>query len=75
MTKKLKVGDIVLIHYNNSLGRIERIHHTKAYLLYDILGADGLEYPNQLTTELTLMKNMNMLRNKFPGDEHESKKP
>lgn len=50
-------GDTVLIHYNNSIGHIERIHNARGMpLLHDIRGEDGSLYPNQLASEISLVR-------------------
>lgn len=46
----LREGDFVIILYNHSLGRVERIHSWAP--LHDIRGLDGSLYGNQLQTEL-----------------------
>lgn len=47
-----KQGDIVLILYNNVMGRVKRIHGAGGKWLYDVLGTDSFNYPNQLAREL-----------------------
>ena len=53
---KFQEGDIVLIHYNNSIGHIEKIHPAPMDTLHDIRGEDGALYPNQLEKEISLRK-------------------
>ena len=53
MTNKTpwQVGDKVILHYNGMAGTIVKIHNWQP--LHDIVGDDGLKYPNQFASELS----------------------
>jgi hypothetical protein len=55
MSTSLSENDIVLIHYNNQLGRIVKVQNNLdgSRILYDIEGLSGHIYPNQYDTEIT----------------------
>lgn len=54
---ELKDGDIVVLLYNHVIGRVEKTHNWQP--LHDILGLDGFKYPNQLASELVLIRGLN----------------
>ena len=53
----MKVGDMVRVHYDNSVGTVTRIEWVGGVTLYTVVGT-ALPHritPNQLNSELTLI--------------------
>jgi hypothetical protein len=55
----MKINDIVLIKYNNTIGRVQKIKETSYRPLYDIKGVDGFLYSNQYGNEIVQINNLN----------------